>query len=157
MGFKEFLLTEQNDYFSEKIGDVLTSVHELLNNSDQLGARQIVKHSEGIANQIRKILHTSWPRTLLKYLRRLQKCGVAIMKAIEEKGDLKEVIESVKGEIEKISEKLGTPIHHLTTPDKKQKAEPEETTPQQAPPPQQTPQQPPPPSQQALNPPQTFT
>ena len=45
----------------------------------------MVKNAEDIANQIRKILHASWPRSEHKYLKVLQKCGVALMKAIEDK------------------------------------------------------------------------
>lgn len=118
MEFKKFLLTEQHDYLSKKIGDVLTGVHELIQGGKQVGARQLVRHSEGIVNQIRKILHTSWPRTEYKFLRRLQKCGVALAKTIEERGDLRETLNSVRNEIEQMSHKLGEPINTLGTPKK---------------------------------------
>lgn len=113
MEFKNFLLTEQRDYLSQKIGDILTSVHELVSGGKQIGARQLVRHSEGVVNQIRRILHSSWPKTEYKHLRKLQKCGVALMKCIEEKGDLREVLNSVRQELEQLSQKLGTPINKL--------------------------------------------
>lgn len=121
MEFKKFLMTEQHDYLSQKVGDVLTGVHELIQGGKQVGARQLVRHSEGIVNQIRKILHTSWPRTEFKFLRKLQKCGVALAKTIEEKGDLRETLNSVRREIEGLSQKLGEPINTLGSPKKKEK------------------------------------
>ena len=119
MGFRNFLLNEQHSYLSHRVGDVLTSVHELVRGGKQIGARQLVRHSQGVVNQIRKILHTSWPKTEYKYLRRLQRCGVALAKCIDEKGDLKEVLNSVRHEIEELSDKIGQPINTLgTTPEK---------------------------------------
>jgi hypothetical protein len=126
MEFKKFLLTEQRDYLSQKVGDVLTGVHELVQGGKQVGARQLVRHSEGIVNQIRKILHSSWPRTEFKYLRKLQKCGVGLAKCIDEKGDLREVLNSVRHELEQLSQKLGEPINTLGSPKKKDKLKPPE-------------------------------
>lgn len=126
MEFKKFLLTEQREYLSHKVGDVLTGVHELVQGGKQVGARQLVRHSEGIVNQIRKILHSSWPRTEFKYLRKLQKCGVGLAKCIDEKGDLREVLNSVRHELEQLSQKLGEPINTLGSPKKKDKPKPPE-------------------------------
>jgi hypothetical protein len=129
MKFKNFLLAEQREYLSHKIGDVLTSVHELVAGGKQIGARQLVRHSEGVANQIRRILHSSWPKTEYKHLRVLQKCGVALMKTIEENGDLRETLNGVRQEIEQLSQKLGSPINSLgvnqdAAPPKPQQPEP---------------------------------
>jgi len=145
MKFKEFLLVEQREYLSEKIGDVLTGVQELLTGGKQIGTRQLVKYSEFIVNQIRKILHSSWPRSEYKYLKKLQKVGVAIMKSIEEQDDLRGTLESSKAEMEKVLEKMGTPINKLAAPSK------EEEKPEEGPPPGQQPspmEQPPTPMQQ---------
>lgn len=113
MDFKNFLILEQREYLGEKVGDILTSVHELLSSEKQIGARQLVNNSENIVNQIRKILHSSWQKSERKFLKKLQKCGVAIMKAIEEKDDLKEILNSVSAELENITSKIGTPINKL--------------------------------------------
>jgi hypothetical protein len=113
MEFKKFLLNEQKEYLAHKVGDVLTSVHELIQGGKQVGARQLVRHSEGIANQIRRILHSSWPKTETKHLKVLQKCGGALMKTIDEKGDLNDTLNSVRSEIEGLSQKLGQPINSL--------------------------------------------
>ena len=90
--FKSYLLNEQHEYLAHKVGDVLTGIHELIQGGKQIGTRQLVKHSEVVVNQIRKILHSSWPRSEMKHLRVLQKVGVAIMKTIDEKGDLNDTL-----------------------------------------------------------------
>lgn len=113
MRFKHFLLTEQKDYFNQKVGDVLTSVHELIKGGKQVGARLLVNHAEEIVSRIRKILHSSWPKIYTKYLRILQKCGVALAKCIDEKGDLRETLNGVRVELEKMSHKTGEPINDI--------------------------------------------
>lgn len=135
--FKNFLLTEQNEYLAHRIADVLTSVHELVDAKDQLGAKMFVRQTEVVVNQMRKILHTSWPRSDRKYLKVLQKCGVALMKAVEEKGDLPETFVSVKSELEKLTGKLGKPVSNVASNEEDQ-PQPEPTPPpgqQEAPPP----------------------
>lgn len=129
MHFKRFILNEQHEYLGHKVGDLLTSVHELVQGGKQIGARQLVKHTEGLVNQIRKILHTSWPRTEYKFLRRLQKCGVALMKCIDEKGDLTETLNSVRAELEELSHKIGAPINKLGSRPKKQEPKPQQEQP----------------------------
>lgn len=138
MEFKKFLLTEQKEYFADRVNNVLTAIHDLLSAKKQMGAKQMVKSTETIANQIRKILHTSWPRSEHKYLRVLQKCGVALMKAIDEKGDLPETFNSVRVELEKLSHKLRVPANKLGTDSddtpKRPEPKPPGEPPQQLPP-----------------------
>lgn len=118
MEFKKYLLTEEkHNYFGEKIGDILTSVQELLQNEKQIGTRKLISYSKEIVGQIRKVLHTSWSSKYKKYLFVLQKCGVAIMRAIEEKDDLKEILNSVNNEISEVLKKLGVPINDLGSPE----------------------------------------
>lgn len=123
MKFREFLLTEQRAYLGQKVGDILTAAHELRNDSKHMGTRDLVRFSEKIVNQIRRILHSQWPREEKKFLLQLQKIAVALMKSIEEKEDLPQMVSSITGELEKLSQKLGVPIHKLVGGDK---AEPEE-------------------------------
>jgi len=116
MKFKEYLLLEQREYLGQRVGDVLTGIHELLVGGKQIGARQLVKNCDYMVNQIRKILHSTWPRSEYKFLKVLQKVGVALAKAIDEKGDLKEILNSARVELERLGKKLGTPIHKLAAP-----------------------------------------
>ena len=108
-----FLLTEANKYFSSKLNSVLEDLQDILTNDEQMGVRDLMDRSENVVNQIRKILHTSWDKKDYKYLLTLQKCGVAIMKAIDEKGDLSETLNSCKVEVEKIMKKIGNTVNKI--------------------------------------------
>jgi hypothetical protein len=119
MDFKEFLLNEQRAYLGQKVGDILTALHDLRDEAKSMGSRSLVKYSEKVVNQIRRILHQHWPREENKHLKVLQKVAVSLMKAIEENDDLEGVVASAASEMEKLSGKLGVPIHQLGTPDKK--------------------------------------
>lgn len=137
MRFKEYLLMEQKEFLSDKINDILTGIHDLLQAGKQMGARQQLKNSEEIANQIRRILQRSWSSSERKYLKVLQKCGVALMRAIDEKGDLPEVFNSVRVELEKLTGKLRVPVNKLGTGSEEKPKQPEPPPPgQQAGPPQ---------------------
>lgn len=136
MEFKSFLLTEQKDYLANRVNHVLTGVHELLAAQKQMGSKQMVRQAEIIANQIRKILHTAWPRSEHKHLKVLQKCGVALLKTIDDKGDLPDTFNSVRGELEALSHRLRVPVNKLGTGKEETPKRPE------APPPGTPPQQP---------------
>ena len=150
--FKSYILNENKAFLAQRIGDVLNAIQELSSNAGGMGARELVKGSETIVNQIRRILHTSWPKTELPYLPPLQKVGVAIMKAIEEKDDLKQVLLSAASELQDAVSKTGEPINTLggqnppNAEDKPmappQKESPAPKQPQQSAPQQQQPQQP---------------
>ena len=115
MKFRTFLENTDHAYLGQKIGDVLTSLHELEEDMGGMGMRHLEKNAEQVVQQIRRILHSNWPKEEMKYLYSLQKSGVAIMKAIEEKDDLKSVLSGVKTELEGISTKLGVPQNSLAT------------------------------------------
>lgn len=110
MGFKYFLLNEEKSYLGQKISDILTALHDLLEDIDNLGSRHVNRMAESIVNQIRRVLHSNWSEKQHKNLRVLQKVGVAIMKAIEDKGDLNSVLASSAKEIEKLTGDLGRPV-----------------------------------------------
>lgn len=114
--FKEFLLNENQAYLSQKIGDVLSALHEL-KDSKSLGSRDLTRFSERIVSQIRRILHSNWSKEDQKYLKALQKVGVAIMKSIEEKDNLAEIIAGSADLVEKLVSKLGMPINKLASTD----------------------------------------
>ena len=147
--FRDYLLNEDRAYFGERIGDLLNAVQDLVDNGASMGTRQLVKKSEGIVNQIRRIVHTNWPKKEEKNLEKLQDIGCAISRAIEEKDDLINVLTSIKGSLEELSADLGMPVQQSGEGEKPEEEEPEESqspepTPQQSQPPQQPQQQPPP-------------
>jgi len=114
MRFKEFLLNEQQAYLAQKVGNILTAVHELRDDAKNLGTRDLISYSQRIVNQIRRVLHSSWPKEEQPHLAVLQKVGVAILKSIEEKDDMPGVIQGVSDMLEKLVADLGVPINKLT-------------------------------------------
>jgi hypothetical protein len=115
--FKQFILNESQAYLGQKVGDILTAIQELNDDAGNMGTRDLIRFSERIANQIRRVLHSNWPREEKKHLSVLQKVGVALMKAIEEKDDLKGIIAGSSATLEKLVSDLGIPIHKLATTD----------------------------------------
>lgn len=113
MGFRYYLINEEQVHLGHKIADIMTAIHELEADMGGMGARQIARVSEEIVNQIRKVLHSQWGPNQSKNLKELQKVAVALMQAIEEKDDLREIIGNLSKVIEKIAEKLGIKINRL--------------------------------------------
>ena len=112
-GFKDYILLENRVYLGSKMGDILTALQELRDDSQSMGSRSLVRYSEKIVNQIRRVLHTHWPKDELKFLKPLQKIGVAMMKAIEEREGLEEIVSGSAGELEKVLSKMGVPINKI--------------------------------------------
>ena len=127
-GFKWFLLNENSAYLGQKVGDIVNALTDLKDNAKGMGTRHLVKSAEGIVHQIRRILHSNWPKDQDKHLKLLQKVGVAIMKAIEEKDDLESIISSGADELQKLSGKMGMPINDIGVDPNQEK--PQEDNPQ---------------------------
>lgn len=115
--FESFLINENRSYLGHRVGDVLTALQDLEEDMPNLGSRHISKLAEGIVNQIRKIIHSNWEQKNQKYLRELQKIGVAIARTIEERGDLKEIIPGVTAALQDLSGKLGVKVNNLKAPE----------------------------------------
>lgn len=149
MKLKGFLLNEEKSYLGRRVGDVLTSMQDLQDDMPNLGNRHLTKLAENIVGQIRKILHSRWTAKNSHYLEELQRVGVALQKAIEEKGDLKEILPMATQTLQDLSGKLGVKVNSFDGPEIEQgqpisQADFQLTGngPQQAPPqpPQQAPQ-----------------
>ena len=130
MRFKHFLLHENTVYLAQRVGDVLNALQELEQNSQGMGTRQLVRNAETVVNQIRRILHTSWSKEEERHLKVLQKVGVGLMRAIEEKDDLPSVISGCSQELQKVTAKIGEPVNQIGTPEGKE-APPDEKKPDQ--------------------------
>lgn len=102
MKFKEYILDENEKHLDQRISDILSALQDLNDSSENMGTRHIVSNSEKIVNQIRRIIHTHWPDKEQNKLKILQKCGVAIMRAIEEKDDLNKILKDCQSNIEEI-------------------------------------------------------
>jgi len=103
MKFKEFILNESKAFLDQRMADILSALQDLNDNAEDMGPRYLVGNAETIVNQIRRTIHTHWPDSDRPKLTILQKCGVAIMKAIEEKDELKEVLKACQQQIEAAS------------------------------------------------------
>jgi len=117
LDFGGFLLNEDKVYLSHRVGDILNALQELVENGKAMGTRQLVKNSESIVNQIRKILHSDWQKEEERHLKSLQKVGVALMRAIEEKDDLESILASSATELQKVQQDLGAPMQDLGAPE----------------------------------------
>jgi hypothetical protein len=105
--FRQHLIVEnKSSYLSSLVSSALEDAQEIESSGNQIGVRQLVDEATTLVGKLRKILHSSFPRSQRKYLRAVQKCGVAIMKAIDEKGDLKQTITDVRAELQKVVDKL---------------------------------------------------
>lgn len=103
MRFKEYILEESDRHLDQRISDILSALQDLNDSSENMGARHLVSNSEGIVKQIRRTVHTHWPEREEPRLKTLQKCGVAIMRAIDEKDDLEAVLKACQSNLEGIA------------------------------------------------------
>src|SRR5690606_24344986 len=106
-------------------GDILTALQDLDQNSNAIGTKQLVSACEGIVNQIRRILHTHWPKREEYNLKKMQKIAVSLMKAIETKSDLTYVIKGSIQELEGMLGNLKAPVNQLITPEGEDKPAPD--------------------------------
>lgn len=118
MKFKNFILNENNENLARRISNVLNAMHNILENSDGMGPRQMIDNIEGIVDEIRRVLHTQWEENQKKYLEVLQKVGVALKKSIEEKSDLVQILQDSTIQLENLANDLGLPLNRLASPEK---------------------------------------
>ena len=103
LDFTFYLINEAQSHLSQKIGDILSALQNLHDDADHLGTRQLLKASQGIVNQIRRVIKETWPDTEMDSLKVLQKIAVALSKAIDENTELKDVIASAVEELQQAS------------------------------------------------------
>jgi F0F1-type ATP synthase beta subunit len=115
MRFKEFVLTEAEDYFVKRVSDILNALQDLNDAANDMGARHLVSNSQTIVNQMRRIIHTHWPQSEKPNLETLQKCAVAIMKAIDEKDDLQGVLKASQAHLEALAGRQDKPANRLVS------------------------------------------
>lgn len=114
--FRSFLLTEERAYLGQKVGDVFTAVQGLNKDAPHIGKRHMMRLIKNIVGQIRRILHSNWTFEEQRYLKTLQKIGVAMMKGLDDNEDLPTLIGSVNAELEKLTNDIGEPINNLAAP-----------------------------------------
>ena len=110
---KDFLLNEEKEYFGQKVATVMNAVDELSGDAKNMGSRHLNRLIVTIVNQIRQILHNEWSARQREHLEALQKIAVSLMKGIDEKGDLEQLLQASLQEIHAIMEKLGVPANEM--------------------------------------------
>jgi hypothetical protein len=95
-------------------------MQDLQNDMENLGSRHLTRLAEEIVNQIRKIIHSQWSPKNQKHLEELQKIGVGILKTIEDKGDLKEILPAATQALQNLSGALGAKVNDLQAPEQEQ-------------------------------------
>jgi len=115
--FKYFLINESKSYLGHRVNDVLTAIQDVQNDMQNLGTRHLTRLAENIVNEIRKILHGQWEVQHQKHLRQLQKVAVAIMRTIDEKGDLREVLPAAAQSLQNVAGQLGVKTNNLQAPE----------------------------------------
>jgi hypothetical protein len=128
---------EGQAHLAQKIGDVLNALHELKENGKAVGARILTKNVEQIASQIRVIIRGNWSESDHKYLKELQKVGVALLRGIDEKEDLMEIVNAAATILEDIVSKLGVPSNRIGTPENVEQPKDSSPDPANLSPPQQ--------------------
>ena len=98
---------------AQKIGDVLTALQSLADDSANVGNRALLQWSQKIVDQMRKILEGRWSKEEEPYLKVIQKAAVAIAKAIDNNDKMPDIIAGAKSELESLQQKLGFPINSL--------------------------------------------
>lgn len=119
IGFKQFLIIENEQFLALQTNDILEDLKNLKDEIENIGTKNLVKTSQLIANNIRNIIKSHWEISTDKPLLSLQKCGVAILKAIQEKSDLKDIIPACIEEIEKTISQMKEPVNRIASPSAK--------------------------------------
>ncbi len=126
--FKSFLLNENKVYLAQEIGDVLNSVQDLNDEVEKIGTRNLVRFSQIIVNKCRGILQGHWGDENKKWLKKLQRCAVALAKAIDENDNTEEVLKSIQNEIEGMLKKMGVPFNTISPSSQPEAGSEEKTT-----------------------------
>ena len=113
LDFKTFVLNENRIFLGKEIGNIFTALQEIQDEAKKIGTKNLVRFSEKIVSQIRNLLGGHWSDDDLKFLRGMQKIGVALAKSLEDNDNLEGVILSSVGEVQNILKKMNVPINDL--------------------------------------------
>ena len=112
MRFKEFLLKENEDnYLEVKIGDILSALQNMLEDSGVMSKKDTSDHLVSVANKIKPLLNSG--NKNLNTLRTLQKVAVAIYSGVENGDDPKSIIKTCTTELESLLSGSGSTINKI--------------------------------------------
>jgi cell division protein YceG involved in septum cleavage len=112
MRFKEFLLKENEDnYLEVKIGDILSALQNILEDSGVISKKDVNDHLVNIANRIKPLLNSG--NKNYKILKTLQKVAVTIYSGVENGDDPKNVAQGCIAELEALLSGNGSAINKI--------------------------------------------
>ena len=129
LNFKSFLLTENRQILANDIGQILTYLQSVQDNTGMQKSRDL----KDVPKQVQKMVHSVLEKTPsnedVKYVQKLSKIAGALMMSVDHKYkdqnlDVKQLIPTAVSELEKIVSDMGVPINALgvdqQTPEKNQ-------------------------------------
>ena len=112
MRFKEFLLKENEDnYLEVKIGDILSALQNMLEDSGVMSKKDTNDNLVSVANKIKPLLNSG--NKNLKALKTLQKVAVAIYSGVDNGDDPKNIIQICTTELESLLSGSGSTINKI--------------------------------------------
>lgn len=120
INFKNYLLIENKALFSQRLGDIMNALQELIENPVKIGKD---KSAKKIADEIRsRFLKTKWSSSLEGNLLILRNCAANILMSLdpkkENRKDLDVVLRACLSKLNQISNNLESPINNIITPEK---------------------------------------
>lgn len=113
LDFKSFVLNESRVFLGQEIGKILTALQEIQEEAKKIGTKNLVRFTDRIVCQIRSLLGGHWSDDDVKFLKPMQKAGVALAKALDTSDNLEEIIGSCVNEIQAILNKMKVPVNTL--------------------------------------------
>lgn len=113
LDFRSFVLNENRVFLGKEIGNILTSLQEIQEEASKIGTKNLVRFTDKIVCQIRSLLGGHWSGDDIKFLKSIQKAGIALAKALEENDNLEQVIGSAISEIQNTLKKMNVPVNNL--------------------------------------------
>jgi len=113
LDFKSFIFKENRAFLGKEISEILTSLQEIQDEAKKIGTKNLVRFTDKIVNQIRSLLGGHWLDDDLKFLKGMQKVGVALAKALSDNDNLEDTIASSVVEIQNILKKMNVPVNDL--------------------------------------------
>ena len=125
LDFRSFVLNENRAFLGKEIGNILTSLQEIQEEASKIGTKNLVRFTDKIVCQVRSLLGGHWSGDDIKFLKSMQKVGVALSKALEENDNLEQTIGSCISEIESTLKKMNVPVNNLAVTPKEASPSPQ--------------------------------
>ena len=110
--FRRYVLREQNEFLGRQVGDILSALQSLSDDSASLGSRQMVRVADQIVDDMRRVLKGRWPAEEYQSLEELQKVAVFLKKSCDTNAKpLPDVVRACKAAVQALAGRLGTTLN----------------------------------------------